>query len=112
MKIEDEVLERPRHLPDEKKVEVLRYVERVEAALEREQLPRTVSDRAAASLKWISEHRTEYAGQWVAMEGDRLVAHGPEAKAVAQEARRLGLAVPFLHRVADPSEGDAWGGWL
>jgi hypothetical protein len=23
-------------------------------------------------LKWIKEHRKEYAGQWVALDGDRL----------------------------------------
>jgi hypothetical protein len=112
MKIEDEVLEKLRHLPDEKKADVLRYVERVEAALARERLPGTVSDRAAASMRWIDAHRAEYAGQWVAMDGDRLVAHGVDARAVADEVRRLGLQIPFLHRVGEAGEGEIWGAWL
>lgn len=72
----------------------------------------TVSERAAASMQWIAEHRAEYAGQWVAMDGARLVAHGADARAVADQARRLGVSVPFLHRVEAEEPAAFWGGWL
>jgi hypothetical protein len=112
MKIEDEILERIERLPDEKKAEVLRFLERVEASLTPEQTPCTVSERAAASMLWIAEHRSEFAGQWVAMDGARLVAHGADARAVADQARRLGVSVPFLHRVEAEEPVALWGGWL
>jgi hypothetical protein len=112
MKIEDEVLEILRHLPDEKKADVLRFAERVEAKVERDQLPRAVSDQAAAALAWIDDHRTEYVGQWVAMEGDHLVAHGVDARLVAERARSLGVRVPFMHHVDEKKAGAVWGAWL
>jgi hypothetical protein len=112
MKIEDEILERIGRLPDEKKAEVLRFLERVEASLTYEQTPSTVSERAAASMQWIAEHRAEYAGEWVAMDGDRLVAHGADARAVAGQARQLGVSVPFLHRVEAEEPAAIWSGWL
>ena len=31
---------------------------------------------------WIEAHRDEYLGQWVALDGDRLIAHGSDAKKV------------------------------
>jgi hypothetical protein len=112
MTIEQTVLEKLRALPEEKKADVLRYVEQVEAATRREHLPHTISDRAQAAMRWIEEHRAEYVGQWVAMDADRLLAHGEQARAVAEEARRLGVAVPFLHRVTAGEDGAVWGGWL
>ncbi len=112
MKIEDEILERIERLPDEKKAEVLRFLERVEASLGRRQISGTVSERAAASMQWIAEHRAEYAGEWVAMDGARLVAHGTDARAVADRARQLGVSVPFLHRVDAEEPAAFWGGWL
>ena len=112
MKIEDEILERIERLPEEKKAEVLRFVERVEASLSDEHMPRAVSERAAASMRWIDKHRSEYAGQWVAMDGERLLAHGPDARAVATQARQLGIKVPFLHRVEAEEPVAVWSGWL
>ena len=26
-------------------------------------------------MRWLSQHRSEYDGQWVALEGDRLICH-------------------------------------
>lgn len=28
---------------------------------------------------WLNAHRDEYLGQWVALDGDRLIAHGTDA---------------------------------
>jgi hypothetical protein len=46
-------------------------------------------------MRWISEHRTEYIGEWVALDGDRLIAHGKDADAVFAAARSV--KEPFLH---------------
>src|SRR5437667_9349277 len=43
------------------------------------------------SLRWIEEHRAEFAGQYVALDGDRLVAHGTDPQAMVAAVRASGL---------------------
>lgn len=45
----------------------------------------------APSLRWIEEHRAEFAGQYVALDGDRLVAHGADPHEVIAAVRASGL---------------------
>ena len=40
--------------------------------------------------EWLDQHRYKCRGQWIAVMGDQLVAHGPVAKDGFAEARRLG----------------------
>ena len=61
------------------------------------------------ALKWVDEHRQEFDGQWVVLDGNKLVSHGKNAKEVYDEARAKGIKVPFLKRVK--SEILPWGGW-
>lgn len=61
---------------------------------------------------WIEENRDEYLGQWVALDGDRLLAHGTDARRVYLAARAAGVRAPFLERVAPKEDGAFWGGWL
>ena len=35
-----------------------------------------------AEFRWIAEHLQEYAGQWVALHGDRLLSHSTDAREV------------------------------
>ncbi len=46
--------------------------------------------------KWIREHRAEYGGQWVALDGVRLIAHGEAAHEVFAAARADGAKMPFV----------------
>jgi len=53
-------------------------------------------------LCWLREHRNELqglAGQWVVIEGQALVASGPDPVEVVREARRKGVRVPFVRRI-------------
>ncbi|HZS07515.1 MAG TPA: DUF5678 domain-containing protein [Blastocatellia bacterium] len=43
------------------------------------------------SLRWIEEHRAEFAGQYVALDGDRLVAHGTDPQEIIAAVRASGL---------------------
>jgi hypothetical protein len=61
-------------------------------------------------LRWLKEHRQEYMGQWVALDGDRLVAHGTNGREVYEEARQSGVEVPALVKI-DPSDELPFGGW-
>ena len=45
--------------------------------------------------RWVREHEHEYVGEWVVLDGDRLIAHGKDADAVFAAARSQ-VAVPFL----------------
>jgi hypothetical protein len=60
--------------------------------------------------QWLKEHRHEYLGQWVALDGDRLLSHGTDARAVSEAAREAGIASPFLAHM-DPDEEIPFGGW-
>lgn len=52
--------------------------------------------------EWLARHRDEYAGQWVALDGDRLLGHGPHLKEVAEAAHQAGVKDALLVRV-EPS---------
>src|SRR2546425_3340638 len=55
-----------------------------------------------AAFKWINEHGREYAGQWLALDGESLLAHGPDLSEVATVARAKGVQFPLLHLVEPP----------
>jgi predicted Zn-dependent protease len=59
---------------------------------------------------WVEAHRDEYLGQWVALDGDHLVAHGTDARSVYDEARSRGVSVPYLAHVTPKVEAYV-GGW-
>ena len=67
---------------------------------------------AHEAMQWIDEHRAQFAGQWVAMDGARLIASGPDARAVYKEARSQGIEVPFVDKVVAVEPEGIWGGWL
>lgn len=52
-----------------------------------------------AAFKWINEHGHEYPDQWLALDGDRLLAHGSDLAEVAAAARAAGVGFPLLHLV-------------
>lgn len=45
---------------------------------------------------WLEKHRDEYDGQWVALDGDNLIAAGFDGKEVAQKVRDLGINGAYL----------------
>lgn len=60
---------------------------------------------------WIEQHRDEYMNQWVALDGDRLLAHGTDPRAVADAARAAGCDVPYVEHIKPLVEA-FWGGWV
>lgn len=56
---------------------------------------------------WIVEHKDEYAGQWVALDGDQLVAASPIEREVwdaVKAARAAGGNIPLVHRMSSPDD--------
>jgi hypothetical protein len=46
--------------------------------------------------RWMAARRHEYSGQWVALDGERLIAHGTNAKEVFAAARADGAYLPLV----------------
>jgi len=61
-------------------------------------------------MRWLSEHRGEYIGQWVALDGDRLVSHDEDLGKVFDAARAQGVKIPFTAFIEDPDQ-PSMGGW-
>jgi len=103
----DRIIEEARRLPPDDK-------RRLREALDREEQAKVQpSDRAvdlSRELRWIEEHRSEYAGQWVAVRGDRLLSNGPNGKEVYEAARAAGDESPFVTRI-EPTDDLPFGGW-
>ena len=59
--------------------------------------------------RWLSEHGPEYAGKWVALKGNRLLASGQDAVKVHQEACQL-ADLPLIVQIPE-SEKPPFGGW-
>jgi hypothetical protein len=60
-------------------------------------------------FQWLEDNREQYLGQWVALDGDQLIAHGESAKKVYEQAKAAGVEVPFIHCVR--IEELPFGGW-
>jgi len=59
---------------------------------------------AKLAVRWIAEHAREYAGQWVALEGERLIANGEDHNQVWAAAKSDGAEMPLIAFVNDPDE--------
>jgi hypothetical protein len=63
--------------------------------------------------QWLKAHGAEYAGQWVALDGHRLIAHSNDPRTVfaaVREARQAGVKSPFITRIDSPDDLP-FGGW-
>jgi predicted DNA-binding antitoxin AbrB/MazE fold protein len=76
------------------------------------------SSRAKIDLskerEWVRQHKDEYRGQWVVLDGDRLVGHtadANEATALFKQARQAGVRSPYVKFIPFDDE-PIWMGWL
>jgi hypothetical protein len=53
-------------------------------------------------MKWLREHRAEYANQWVALDEDRLISAGRSAKEVHAAAKAAGVSHALIVLVEPP----------
>jgi len=64
----------------------------------------------SAEMAWLSTESSAYVGQYVALKGSRLVAHGPTLESVFEAADEAGVDRPLFVRVPMPNEA-SFGGW-
>jgi hypothetical protein len=55
-------------------------------------------------IEWLQAHREEYAGSYVALDGDRLIGQGKTMLEACEQAHRRGVTKPFLMRVTSENE--------
>jgi len=61
--------------------------------------------------EWLKQHRHEFIGNWVVLDGDRLVGSGDDPGPIVAQARAEGVRIPFVEFIKDESE-PFMGGWL
>ena len=91
MSLEEAIIDKIRRLPPGKQEEVLRFADGLQDS------GRIVPSRdRTMEMKWIDLNRAAYADQWVAVEGDRLVAAGNDPLQVFAAAKEEGIQTPFV----------------
>lgn len=62
-------------------------------------------------LVWLKSHREEYGGQYVALDGDQLLAVGPNYRIAKEKALAAGKLNAFVTYLSKPDEIAEMGGW-
>ena len=70
----------------------------------------TIDASREREMRWLREHRGEYAGQWVVLEGDKLICHHADLGTVFDEAQAQGIHTPFTAFMEEPDQA-TMGGW-
>lgn len=107
----EKVIESIRQLPPVEQDKVLHW-------LEENRKPRLAindwqerNEKFRLAMRWIDEHRAEFLGKWVCLDGDKLVSYGDDAKQVYAEAKAKGIEIPFIEQVREEENAPFWGGW-
>ena len=108
----DEIIKSIAQLPAAEQERIHRWLQEKGATNEEGQGSQAHANRSTRSLRWLHENREKYSGQWVALDGDRLIASGPTPKEVYSKAKAEGVEIPFVELVTDPEPVRSTGGWL
>lgn len=54
--------------------------------------------------QWVADHKHEYAGQWVALDGDRLIAASLSHQEALDAADADGSTLPLVLRIPSPND--------
>ena len=62
-------------------------------------------------MEWLKSHREEHGGQYVALDGDQLLAVGPNYRTAREKALAAGKPSAFVTYLSKPDEIAEMGGW-
>ena len=62
-------------------------------------------------LEWLKSHREKYGGQYVALDGDQLLAVGPNYRIAREKALAAGRPNALITYLSKPDEIAEMGGW-
>lgn len=108
----DQITKSIEQLPTAEQERIRRWLESKRATDREEHGSQAHADRSAKSLRWLHENQEKYSGQWVALDGDRLIASAPTAKEVYSKAKAEGFEIPFVELVTGQEPVPSTGGWL
>jgi hypothetical protein len=97
----DEIIKSIEQLPAPEQARIRRWLNEKGATNGEGQSSQAHANRSAKSLRWLHENREKYRWQWVALDGDGLIANGPTAKEVYSKAKAEGVGIPFVELVTD-----------
>jgi hypothetical protein len=95
MTIEEAILDKLRRLPPAKQEQVLRFAD----GLARNGAKAAPSRDRTSEMQWIEANRAAYSDQWVALDGDRLVAASADPLKAFAAAKSEGIHAPFVVHV-------------
>jgi hypothetical protein len=111
----EQVLEAVRSLPRDDRRRLYEWLQEQERKdlleAEREEKLKRDLERFRKTREWLRENRAKYMGQWVALDGDRLISHGTDGLKVHAEAKAAGIETPLLEHIVEEKERFC-GGWL
>lgn len=106
----EQIIENVRALPETEREKLFELIEAEKTKENRQNEDWREKERKfQLALKWIDEHRKEFDGKYVVLDGDKLIAFGDDSKTVYEEARAKGYKSPFLKRIK--AEILPFGGW-
>lgn len=108
----DQIIKSIEQLPASERERIRRWLDEKGTSNGEADGPQARANRSAKSLSWLHENREKYAGQWVALDGDRLIANGSTAKEVYSKAKAEGVAIPFVELVTRREPLPFTGTWL
>ncbi len=76
---------------------------KVKAPLDKRVPSQPMPDRTK-EMDWVEQHKHEYPGQWVALEGDRLVAASPNRMDISAAIKPDGANLPLILRISSPDD--------
>ena len=108
----DQIIKSIEQLPASEQERIRRWLDEKETSNGEGDGSQAHANRSAQSLRWLHDNREKYSGQWVALDGDRLIASGSTAKEVYSKAKAEGIEIPFVELVTERESGPFTGGWL
>ena len=108
----DQIIESIEQLPASEQERIRRWLDQNGTSNGEADSSQANANHSAKSLRWLHDNREKYSGQWVALDGDRLIASGATAKEVYSKAKAEGVEIPFVELVTEQESGPFTGGWL
>jgi hypothetical protein len=108
----EQIIRSIQQLPEPEREEVRQWLEDERTSDGTGKDRRAKGARSEKSLRWLNENRQKYLGQWVALDGGRLIASAPTAQEVYAKAKAEGVKVPFVELITEEEPAPFSGGWL